>query len=71
MTTSAFATKPVHIDLIRVGDVAEHNGGLRTVGADDLKRGFMGTTLWGDSYRLGTVPVLRAEMVHAKPEAQQ
>ena len=51
---------PTHIDLIRSGDTVLVDGHLKTVCPNDLKRGFMGTTLWGDSYKLGTVPVQRA-----------
>jgi len=48
----------VHISTIRVGDVVEHLGEVKTVGARYLKRGgLFGPTLWGDSYRAGTVPV--------------
>lgn len=55
-----FKTTPTHIDDIKVGDVVVHDGQDRTVCAADLKHGtFMGTTLFGDSYRCGTVPVLK------------
>lgn len=48
----------VHISTIRVGDVVEHLGEVKTVGARYPKRGgLFGPTLWGDSYRAGTVPV--------------
>lgn len=57
---SQFTRKPVHIDTIRAGDTVEHNGVLKTVCPGDLKSGFMGTTLFGDSYRLGTLPVMKA-----------
>lgn len=51
-------TRQVHIDLIRPGDTVIHDGKQRTVtqtiiGGDS----FIGRTLWGDSYRLGTQPV--------------
>lgn len=47
-----------HIDLIRVGDTVLIDGLAKTVCQHNLKRGgFCGTTLWGDSYRSGTVPV--------------
>ena len=46
-----------HIDLIRPGDTVEIDGQLKTVCPNNIKRGFMGTTLWGDSYKLGSVPV--------------
>ncbi|HEY8331540.1 MAG TPA: hypothetical protein VIO83_09470 [Pseudomonas sp.] len=53
-------TEPVHISEIRAGDTVSHNGCLRTVGRSDIKRGgFMGTTLFGDSYRLGHTLVER------------
>ena len=48
---------PTHIDLIRPGDTVEINGVLKTVCKKDIRRGFEGTTLWGDSYHLGTTPV--------------
>lgn len=43
----------VHISTIRIGDTIEHNGELHTVGRNNIKRGFMGKTLFGDSYRMG------------------
>lgn len=50
--------KLVHISTIRPGDVVIHGGKDRTVGKRDVRHGgFMGTTLFGDSYRLGQVPV--------------
>ncbi len=61
-----YPTVPTHISLIRPGDVVEVDGTQRTVCPANLKRGgFMGTTLWGDSYRCGTVPVQRAVMPNA------
>jgi len=57
--TKGFKFIAAHIDMIRVGDVVNHAEVERTVGPDNLKRGgFHGTTLWGDSYRLGSLPVL-------------
>lgn len=50
-------TQRVHISDIRAGDTVSHNGCLRTVCRSDIKRGFMGITLFGDSYRLGLTPV--------------
>ena len=49
--------RPTHIDLIRPGDVVQTGTTLRTVCNGDVRDGFMGKTLWGDSYRLGTLPV--------------
>lgn len=60
---------PTHISLISPGDTIEVNGTLHTVGRKDLKSGFMGLTLRGDSYRLGTVPVLRVVFERAKVAA--
>ena len=45
--------KQVHISHVRAGDVVRHAGKDRTISAKDIKRGFMGVTIWGDSYRLG------------------
>lgn len=56
---------PVHVSNIRVGDTVLHNGRLMTVGRNDVKRGFMGHTIFGDSYRLGTLPVTKVEFVAA------
>ena len=49
--------RPTNIDLIRPGDVVKVGEELRTVSPSDLRQGFMGKTLWGDSYKLGTRPV--------------
>lgn len=49
----------VHISTIVPGDtILCADGNLRTLCRKDIKRdSFMGRTLFGDSYRLGTVPV--------------
>jgi hypothetical protein len=49
-----------HISEIKAGDTIEHAGQLRTVTAQDIKAGFMGRTIFGDSYRLGQQPVIVA-----------
>lgn len=50
--------QPTHISEIRVGDTVVHAGHERTVCPRDLKTNtFMSTTLFGDSYKLGTVLV--------------
>ena len=59
--------KPVNVDTIRVGDTVEIDGLLKTVCPGDIKSGFMGVTLFGDSYRLGTVPVIKVEFVLVEP----
>jgi len=44
----------VHISTIQVGDTVEHDGYIRTVGKNNLKHcSLMGTSLWGDSYKIG------------------
>jgi hypothetical protein len=56
-----FTLERVHIDSIKVGDIVEFGGQLRTVSGPDLKHDrFIGPTLWGDSYRCGCLPVVRA-----------
>ena len=55
-----YVVTPTHIDLIRPGDTVEVDGRLKTVSRNVIKNGFMGKTLWGDSYRLGTLLVRRA-----------
>ena len=50
--------KPVHISQILVGDTIEHDGEIKTVSGNNIKRNsFMGITLFGDSYNLGTKTV--------------
>lgn len=50
----------VHISKIKNGDTIEHGGGLRTVCNNNIKRSdFMGVTIFGDSYNLGTKKVKR------------
>lgn len=57
-----YDTVNTHINTIRSGDTVLHNGELRTVCNSDIKRGgFMGTSLFGDSYRSGSLPV---QLVH-------
>lgn len=52
--------KAVNIESIKSGDTIQHNGELRTVCASDIKHSdFMGTTIFGDSYRLGYLPVIK------------
>ena len=53
-----YKIKEVHISTIKVDEIVLcPDGIIRTVGPHNLKKGFMGVTLWGDSYRLGTIPV--------------
>ena len=51
-------TNSVHISQISAGDTIVHNGIVTTVSGNNIKRSeFMGRTLFGDSYELGTKPV--------------
>lgn len=53
-----------HIRDLKSGDTVMHQGRMVTVSASNLKRdAFMGTTLVGDSYRLGTQPVERVVFI--------
>lgn len=54
-----YVVTPTHINLIRPGDTIEVDGHLKTVSPGAIGKGFMGKTLWGDSYRLGTLLVRR------------
>jgi hypothetical protein len=61
-----YRIQPTHIDQIRVGDTVIIDGVLRTVCGRALHRDrCMGTTLWGDSYCLGTVPVAKVVIDNA------
>jgi IS4 transposase len=49
-----FPVKEVHISTIKGGDTVIHNGEVATVSGTNIKQdSFMGTTLFGDSYKLG------------------
>lgn len=54
MDITKYKTKKVHISTIKHGDTILHVDGIRTVSNNNIKRGFTGITLFGDSYRLGT-----------------
>ena len=50
----------VHISQIQTGDTVIHEGILKTLSANNIKHDkFMGTTIFGDSYRLGNKLVAR------------
>ena len=52
MNTQAIFT---HIGNIKAGDIISHHGDIITLCNKDIKiNTFMGTTLLGDSYRLGS-----------------
>jgi len=56
-------TEQIHISRIRVGDTILHNGEVKTVSGNNVKRSeFMGITLFGDSYHLGYKLVTRINL---------
>ena len=65
MTTSnrqyQYEVENVHISMMRVGDtILDTDGLLRTVCRNNIERDpFMGLSLFGDTYNLGTKPVKR------------
>lgn len=63
-----YTLKPTPISRVRVGDVILRGGKLKTVGSQNIKRGGMGITLFGDSYKLGKDPVMVAKIKHVKPK---
>lgn len=52
-------TEFVHKSIIRVGDCIVVDGVMKTVSRGDIKTGFMGVTIFGDSLKMGTVLVER------------
>jgi hypothetical protein len=46
-----------HISEVKTGDTIFHNGKETTVTNKDIKSGFMGKTIFGDSYNMGRIPV--------------
>jgi hypothetical protein len=55
-----FGTEEVHIDSIRVGDTVMHDNAMRTVSPAFISYGgFMGTSVFGDSYHLGNKKVTK------------
>lgn len=56
--TSNFDTVQIHITDLNAGDTIIHGGLMRTVCSNDIKKdGFMGVSVFGDSYRSGHKPV--------------
>ena len=52
-----------NIDTIKNGDLIMcDNGDIKTVCNKDIKNGFMGITIFGDSYNLGSKPVKKITM---------
>lgn len=52
-----YVIKEFHISDVRAGDTVLIDGELKTVSNHHINRGFMGITLFGDSYKLGSIPV--------------
>lgn len=53
-----YTTQDVHITDIVPGDTILHDGILKTVCRNNIKYdSFMGTSIFGDSYRSGRIPV--------------
>lgn len=52
-----YDTIDVHICDIYQGDTVLHDNVLKTVCRSDIKDGFCGRTIFGDSYKSGTVLV--------------
>ena len=50
--------KEVHISTIKGADTVIHKGEMKTVSFNNIKRdAFMGTPIFGDSYKIGKTPV--------------
>lgn len=50
--------KETHISTIKGGDTIMHNGEMKTVSFNNIKQdSFIGTTIFGDSYKLGRIKV--------------
>lgn len=64
MSMNNTITEDVHISQITHGDTIEHNGKVTTISRNNIKRGgFCGTTIFGDSYNMGTKLVKRVKFV--------
>ena len=58
-----YTVQEVHITRIKPGDSILYNGVIRTVCAENIKNSpGIGITLFGDSYRLGYLPVMRVKI---------
>lgn len=61
-----YEIEEVNIASIKAGDTIEHEGVLRTVCHYDIRDGgFMGRTIFGDCYALGTKPVKKVNITTA------
>lgn len=59
---------PTHISEIKVGDIIRcRDGVIRTISGNNLHHvKFCGTTIFGDSFNLGYIPVDKVEIFNAK-----
>jgi hypothetical protein len=59
---------PIHISEIKSGDTIKcRDGVIRTVSFNNIHHDkFCGTTIFGDSYNLGHIPVDKVEIFHAR-----
>ena len=56
-----------HISEIRPGDcILCNDGEIRTIGAKDIKKSFIGITIFGDSYKCGHQPVKKINIYRAR-----
>ena len=59
-----FIIEPVHKDEIKAGDTILLDGELKTVCRNNIRKGgFCGTTIHGESFKLGLEPVKRVHFV--------
>lgn len=62
---SEFKEKLVHINDIKPGDTVKHDGEMKTVSKININRGgFMGTSIFGDSYMSGNKMVVRLDYMN-------
>ena len=62
-----YTTENVNISEIRGGDTIIHNGEMKTVSLNNIKRdSFIGKTLFGDSYHSGHKKVVKVNFI--KPQ---
>lgn len=62
-----YEIKPTHISQIKQGDTIMMDGEMHTVGNNNIKNGFMGITLFGDSYKLGRELVQKVVIYRSMP----
>lgn len=57
-------TSQVHISTIKAGDTVMHNGQMKTVSGNNIKRcALFGTSIFGDSYKSGHKQVTKVTFV--------